>query len=54
MTIDEIKKIVDELPCDDDPECVIGWLMAQLEHVTTELDKAHFLIHALKTNTIYN
>lgn len=53
MNINQINKIVEELPSND-PEFVIGWLIAQLEHVTTELDKAHVLIHVLRKDITYN
>ena len=37
MTLEEINKQIEELP-DDDPEFIIGWLIAQLIYVTTQLE----------------
>ena len=37
MTLEEINKQIEELPSDD-PEFIIGWLIAQLLYVTTQLE----------------
>ena len=38
MTLEEINKQIEELPSDD-PQFIIGWLIAQLIYVTEELEK---------------
>ena len=53
LTIKKINKMIEQLP-DDDPEFIIGWLSAQLEHVTNELELAHKYIEQLKQNITYN
>ena len=40
MTKVEIEKMIKDLPSND-PEFVIGWLIAQLETTTRELEIAH-------------
>ena len=39
MTFEEIQQQIEELPSDD-PEFIIGWLIAQLAYVTEELEKS--------------
>ena len=40
MTLEEINKQIEELPSDD-PEFIIGWLIAQLVYVMEELEKGN-------------
>ena len=40
MTFEEIQQQIEELPSDD-PEFIIGWLIAQLAYVTEELEKGN-------------
>jgi hypothetical protein len=39
MTFEDIQQQIEELPSDD-PEFIIGWLIAQLAYVTDELEKS--------------
>ena len=39
MTFEDIQQQIEELPSDD-PEFIIGWLIAQFVYVTEELEKS--------------